>query len=89
MRLDNEMSVLLIFLAHVSGWWLDGLFIFGVALAMGAQVIAYCSGQKTLARLTGMLCGIGSVFLLFVAGQIAGARLWDYANFIAARSLGP
>ena len=82
------MAALLTELAHTSGWSLDELFIAGVILAIAAQIIAYRSGGRTTVRWWGMWCGIGSTVLLFLAGQIAGARLWDYANSIAGHSLG-
>ena len=82
------MAALLAELAHTSGRSADEFFIAGVILAIAAQIIAYRSGSRTTLRWCGMWCGIGSIVLLFAAGQIAGARLWDYANSIAGHSLG-
>jgi len=71
------MSAFLAYLARIGGIWPDGLFVAGVVLGITAQVVAYRSGERTPARLTGMCCGIASIVLIFIAGQIAAARLWD------------
>lgn len=68
--------------------WLNGLFSAGLVLAVIAQVLAYRSGDRTRQRQLVMVVGILAVVSLFAAGQIAGARLRDYANFIAARQAG-
>jgi hypothetical protein len=44
-------------------------------------------GLEIIANLVTVL-EVGPAVSLFAAGQIAGARLRDYANFIAARSVG-
>lgn len=70
--------------AHVSGWLLDELFILSLALATAAQVIAYRNGERSARRRRGMWCGIAAILLMFVAGQIAAAKLVERVNAIDA-----
>jgi hypothetical protein len=70
----------------VSGFYVNVFFSVGLLLGIVAQVIAYRTGNRTRARFAGMWFAILAIGLLFVAGQIAGAKLRDYANFIAANS---
>jgi hypothetical protein len=67
---------------------LNGLFVLGIVLAIVAQVLAYRGGARTTERKLSMGAGILAALLLLTAGQIAGARLRDYANFIAGTSKG-
>jgi hypothetical protein len=66
-------------------WWFFGA---GLLLGAAAQVIAYLSGQPTCKRKVGLFFGIAALILMFVASQIAGAKLRDYANFISGRISG-
>jgi hypothetical protein len=75
-----QMTTVLAYLAHINGWLVDGLFAGSLILATVAQVMAYRSGCRNYKRYAAMWCGIIAVFLLFAAGQIAGAKLTNYVN---------
>ena len=66
-------------------WWFFGA---GLLLAAVAQVIAYRNGLRTFQRKVGLFFGIAALILMFVASQIAGEKLRDYANFISGRISG-
>jgi hypothetical protein len=83
-----QMGQTLAFLAHINGWVLDGIFFVSLVLATAAQILAYRGGDRIFKRHAAMWCGIIAVWLLFGAGQIAGARLTYYMNGVSARSLG-
>jgi len=68
--------------------WVYSLFLVGLSLAIVAQVIAYCNGDRTRWRLSGMWIGIVAVVIVAVAGQITSMKLRDYANSISARTAG-
>ena len=75
-------------MAKMNVMWVWGFFVAGLFLAAVAQIIAYLSGQPTCKRKVGLCFGIAALILMFVASQIAGAKLRDYANSISGRISG-
>jgi hypothetical protein len=73
------------FLATVDPIWVQIFLYGGIALAVGAQVIAYRNSERSRQRKIGMALGIAAIFALAVAGQIASARLTDLVKFVYAR----
>jgi anti-sigma-K factor RskA len=59
--------------------WFFGLLIFGLALAVAANVINYRSGSRTGWRFTGMALGIIAAISIGTAGYFANSKIKDAA----------
>jgi hypothetical protein len=66
----------------------NALFTLGLLFATATQMVAYRGGLRIRERRILTWLGITAVIFFVVTGQIAGATLRNYVNFVNAQSFG-